>query len=324
MNPLHTASRRPIRALLSMTAAAVSFAGACAAPASADVVIGGFNVARGGSAAIDGGSLLDDLRASIASAFPGATFTGSATLTPAFLATADVLFLTSGTGANSAITPLSGSEQAALLAFVRNGGTAILCADNDTFAGSASEPANESLIDPFGIDVAGTGAPWAQSTTVVGPPSSPVLDGPFGTASGWLVGWTGWFTTVPSEAVVLATINQSGLPGLLSFAPHALAACSGAVVIASDSTTFVDGYYAFGSASEVLVLNSIALALEPSCVIGLCGDIDGNGVVNGADLGLLLGAWGSSDRAADLNADGEVTGADLGILLGNWGPCAAE
>jgi hypothetical protein len=40
--------------------------------------------------------------------------------------------------------------------------------------------------------------------------------------------------------------------------------------------------------------------------------------VNGADLGLLLGAWGSTGPG-DLNGDGTVNGADLGLLLGAWG-----
>jgi hypothetical protein len=48
------------------------------------------------------------------------------------------------------------------------------------------------------------------------------------------------------------------------------------------------------------------------------GDLDGNGTVNGADLGILLGAWGAAG-AADLNGDGIVGGADLGLLLGSWG-----
>ena len=48
-------------------------------------------------------------------------------------------------------------------------------------------------------------------------------------------------------------------------------------------------------------------------------DLDGNGSVDGADLGLLLGTWGSNDCAADLNQDGVVDGADLGALLGAWG-----
>ena len=48
-------------------------------------------------------------------------------------------------------------------------------------------------------------------------------------------------------------------------------------------------------------------------------DIDGNGTIDGADLGLLLGAWGTPDADADINGDGTVNGADLGLLLGAWG-----
>lgn len=50
----------------------------------------------------------------------------------------------------------------------------------------------------------------------------------------------------------------------------------------------------------------------------LPGDLDCDGAVNGADLGLLLGAWGSSDPTADLDGNGTVDGADLGALLGTW------
>jgi len=55
---------------------------------------------------------------------------------------------------------------------------------------------------------------------------------------------------------------------------------------------------------------------DPACP----GDLNGDGVVDGADLGLLLGQWGT-DGLADLNGDGVVDGADLGLLLGAWGPC---
>jgi hypothetical protein len=48
------------------------------------------------------------------------------------------------------------------------------------------------------------------------------------------------------------------------------------------------------------------------------GDVNDDGIVDGADLGLLLGAWGSSDPTADLNDDGVVDGGDLGLLLGEW------
>jgi hypothetical protein len=47
-------------------------------------------------------------------------------------------------------------------------------------------------------------------------------------------------------------------------------------------------------------------------------DLNGDGVVNGADLGILLAAWGGSGPG-DLNGDGTINGADLGILLANWG-----
>jgi V8-like Glu-specific endopeptidase len=47
------------------------------------------------------------------------------------------------------------------------------------------------------------------------------------------------------------------------------------------------------------------------------GDLNGDGVVNGVDLGTLLGGWSGS--AGDLNGDGIVNAADLAVLLGNWG-----
>ncbi len=48
------------------------------------------------------------------------------------------------------------------------------------------------------------------------------------------------------------------------------------------------------------------------------GDINGDGLVNGADVGLLLAAWGSANPNADLDGSGLVDGADVGLLLANW------
>ena len=50
----------------------------------------------------------------------------------------------------------------------------------------------------------------------------------------------------------------------------------------------------------------------------LRGDINGDGSVNSADLGILLSSWGTSGGPADLNGDGSVNSADLGILLSAW------
>lgn len=53
------------------------------------------------------------------------------------------------------------------------------------------------------------------------------------------------------------------------------------------------------------------------------GDLNGDGVVNVADMLILLGAWGDCPQPceADLNGDGVVNVADLLILLSEWGDC---
>jgi len=53
-------------------------------------------------------------------------------------------------------------------------------------------------------------------------------------------------------------------------------------------------------------------------------DLNGDGVVNTADLLALLAAWGDCPGGgepcpADINGDGIVNTVDLLILLGNWG-----
>lgn len=50
---------------------------------------------------------------------------------------------------------------------------------------------------------------------------------------------------------------------------------------------------------------------------GSVADLNDDGAVDGADLGLLLGNWGGTG-AGDFNGDGVVDGADLGVLLGEW------
>ena len=56
---------------------------------------------------------------------------------------------------------------------------------------------------------------------------------------------------------------------------------------------------------------------------GCPADLDQNGVVESADLGLLLLAWGRvpDGTPADINADRVVNSSDLGALIASWGPC---
>jgi hypothetical protein len=50
----------------------------------------------------------------------------------------------------------------------------------------------------------------------------------------------------------------------------------------------------------------------------ILGDLDNDGFVNGLDLAILLGWWGTDFSLPDLNQDGIVNGADLTILLSAW------
>jgi hypothetical protein len=85
-------------------------------------------------------------------------------------------------------------------------------------------------------------------------------------------------------------------------------------------------YIVAGSFSATANVTS-TLRIDGPPQTGSCiGDLNLDGVVNGADLGLMLGAWGACPGGTpgclgDLNLDGVVTGADLGLLLGAWGAC---
>lgn len=72
----------------------------------------------------------------------------------------------------------------------------------------------------------------------------------------------------------------------------------------------------FGGGNRVLRISGFA---APSTCPA---DLSADGVVDGADLGLLLEEWGASvGSPADLTGDQMVDGADLGMMLGAWGAC---
>lgn len=63
---------------------------------------------------------------------------------------------------------------------------------------------------------------------------------------------------------------------------------------------------------ERLYLLTAACACPPA-------DLDGDCAVGGADLAILLSAWGTAGGPADLDGNGSVDGADLAVLLSFWG-----
>jgi len=60
-----------------------------------------------------------------------------------------------------------------------------------------------------------------------------------------------------------------------------------------------------------------SLFTPPVCVADLTGDH----TVDGADIAVLLSAWGTANTAADLNGDGTVGSPDVAVLLNAWGVC---
>ena len=111
--------------------------------------------------------------------------------------------------------------------------------------------------------------------------------------------WNGDFTRKGSRyRVVNAAYNEQLAPGQsVEF---------GCIVSVAVPGTLPTSLVAFGALAPG----------ESPCA----ADLDGNGAVDAADLGMLLAAWGRSSTA-DLDASGAVDGADLSQLLGAWGEC---
>lgn len=100
----------------------------------------------------------------------------------------------------------------------------------------------------------------------------------------------------------------------------------GGVAMSSSGALVLDEGSAVCGNVEGQVAGGSVTILE-GCVEEFCdcipphpADLNGDDIVNGADLGLMLSDWGPcGDCPADLDGDGSVTGADLGMLLVAWG-----
>ena len=106
----------------------------------------------------------------------------------------------------------------------------------------------------------------------------------------------------------VANVAQGGI-GILGTGPSSTVSLSSTVVCTNVPRPNISGPW------QDLGGNTVCVCLA---------DLNSDDVVNGEDLGILLGSWGpcgASDCIADLNDDTVVDGADLGILLGRWGAC---
>lgn len=106
---------------------------------------------------------------------------------------------------------------------------------------------------------------------------------------------------------------------------HGMVETSGAISLAAGRHAFRVEFFERGGGAGVIASwqgPGVAKAVIPAANLlhggaDLSADIDNNGRIDGADLAILLGAWGGTG-AADLNRDGHVDGADLAVLLDAW------
>ena len=169
--------------------------------------------------------------------------------------------------------------------------------------------------------------------------SIPLPDGRIATAI-----TTGQFDAVPGPEIVIAMIgNDSQNPELLVLrsrpiegpgdgilidlvnvipledAVSALALGTSGTSKSARTSLSIGVLPLFGGdpAVNLLGLNTIE---TPACSKA---DFNGDGVVNGSDLGSIIGAWGPCEGCPqDLDQNGVVNSADLGLFLSLWGPCA--
>ena len=85
-------------------------------------------------------------------------------------------------------------------------------------------------------------------------------------------------------------------------------------VACNNGNPIIQGLWTDGGGNDLFGCGGEEGSPEPSPE----GDLDNDGALDGADMGVLLAQWGSADTG-DLNHDGTVDGADFGILLANWG-----
>jgi hypothetical protein len=111
----------------------------------------------------------------------------------------------------------------------------------------------------------------------------------------------------------------------VSGATTGIGATPGSVRVRFNPTGLTPGVYTANATIQVSDENvpgaaatQIVATLSATIGGGNPADLNGDGLVSGADLGIMLAGWGGPGPA-DLDHNGTVGGSDVGILLGNWG-----
>lgn len=261
--------RRP-RSIASLLVSALCLFGAWNAHSrcQAGLVIGSFDLARGGHGSIADSPELDIelLRGVIRLLVDDVAFTSSAELTESFLNTVDVLVLASNYTSSSAVTPLSPAEQAAMFNYVVGGGDLILAMENIELSGTA-DITHESFLDPFGMSI--TGVVPGITTANLLEPDHPIFHGEAGVFSTFELSRTGWFDELGPYARSLAesVVNQQPVMALID--RNVIAPGSGRVLITADTQIWERDINLTGN----MVLYFAAVPEPDSLALGTLGGV---------------------------------------------------
>ena len=144
-------------------------------------------------------------------------------------------------------------------------------------------------------------------------------------SDGTVVCWGEYACTgTPDDLADVVEVDTADLVNIVRFADGSIACygdgspCEAPVGIGA-VREMSGGIYGFAILDQAPDASTVSL-LEISLDQQVFGDLNGDAMVNGADLGLMLAAWGtcSGDCPADLNGNGVVDGADLGLMLSAW------
>jgi hypothetical protein len=237
------------------------------------------------------------------------------------------------------------------------------------FDGSPGTAAPPAMLGPYVMDkfAADTACPPDDVTSVATPLGQPLFfsdsvshrsvnGGPVSACGGWGTwshGYTGdVYFQDDADTLTLIMPPQTGAfymyvePnafGLFEFVVETdSGTSSGTVNIEGSAGATYFGFWGAGGGQivSITVTNTDGGALgfavgefgiaEKACKKTCPADLDGNGIINGFDLAILLGQWTGAGayapcpphKNADLNGDCKINGFDLAILLGLWGPCS--
>lgn len=176
---------------------------------------------------------------------------------------------------------------------------------------------NDNISYPNG-GVANSVTPW-NPYIVLGAekhdagPDYPSLDG-------WLDELRIWSVAREPSAIAedRATVLPAGTPGLVG--SYRFEEGSGTAITDTSGSGGPQGLLIAGvPGNGEWALASADPTNTAPMAITLAADLNGDGAINGADLAMLLGAWGTCNGcSADLDGSGTVDGADLATLLGGW------